>query len=760
MSAMTARPDFRILLLCIAIASAVFVFDLTMPLGVAGGVPYVALVLVGPWMQTERSIYLLAVTGTILTVAGYFLSPAGGLAWVVLTNRGLAIFAIWVTAILMAQRKRTRDALEQTNDKLEEQVRLRTTDLIASEARFQDFVSTASDWYWEIDDQRRYTFMSQAVRQLGRTPDLYDGASFDDVVEQFYNRADWQPFYDAFEARRPIRNFLSHRIENGVHRWIESNGVPFFAEDGRFLGYRATSLNITDRKLAEDALRASEDRYRALSDLTSEGVAIVEDGRIVEANQAVADIYGYSVSEFIGKTVIDFIAPEYRREVSDRMARNQNDAYENISIRKDGSRIPIEIKAAPIMHQGRQRRVARVRDLTEIRKAAAAIRDSEDRLRQAQKIETVGQLTGGIAHDFNNILATIIGHLDLVEDNAVVVETDMESITMARRAALRGAELTHRLLAFSRQQALDAQETQINELLPEFLQLAERTIGADISIELNLAADLWPTLVDAGQFENSLLNLAINARDAMPDGGRLLIETANQVLQDDDAAVYEDLKPGDYVMVAVSDNGTGMPATVLERVFEPFYTTKDVGKGSGLGLSMVFGFARQSGGQVLLDSVEGEGTTVRIYLPRTEQSGKEVNVAKAPDQDRPTGTETVLVVEDNKDLLVFLVKVLGRLGYTVLEAEDGPSALESMESSTKIDLLLTDVVLPQQMGGREVANKFREKYPNAGVLYSSGYTRDALNNRGQLDAGVALIRKPYRPQELALRVREVLDGRD
>ena len=678
----------------------------------------------------------------------------------VLTNRGLAIFAIWVTAILMAQRKRTRDILEQTNDKLEEQVRLRTTDLIASEARFQDFVSTASDWYWEIDDQRRYTFMSQAVRQLGRTPDLYDGASFDDVVEQFYNRADWQPFYDAFEARRPIRNFLSHRIENGVHRWIESNGVPFFAEDGSFLGYRATSLNITDRKLAEDALRASEDRYRALSDLTSEGVAIVEDGRIVEANQAVADIYGYSVSEFIGKTVVDFIAPEYRREVSDRMARNQNDAYENISIRKDGSRIPVEIKAAPIMYQGRQRRVARVRDLTEIRRAAAAIRDSEDRLRQAQKIETVGQLTGGIAHDFNNILATIIGHLDLVEDNAVVVETDMESVTMARRAALRGAELTHRLLAFSRQQALDAQETQINELLPEFLQLAERTIGADISIELNLAADLWPTLVDAGQFENSLLNLAINARDAMPDGGRLLIETANQVLQDDDAAVYEDLKSGDYVMVAVGDNGTGMPAKVLERVFEPFYTTKDVGKGSGLGLSMVFGFARQSGGQVLLDSVEGEGTTVRIYLPRTKQSGKAGNIVKAPDQDRPTGTETVLVVEDNKDLLVFLVKVLGRLGYTVLEAEDGPSALETMASTAKIDLLLTDVVLPQQMGGREVANKFREKYPNAGVLYSSGYTRDALNNRGQLDAGVALISKPYRPRELALRVREVLDSRD
>ena len=757
---MTERPNIRILLLCIAIASSVFVFDLTMPLGVAGGVPYVALVLVGPWMQTERSIYLLAVTGTILTVAGYFLSPAGGLAWVVLTNRGLAIFAIWVTAILMAQRKRTRDILEQTNDKLEEQVRLRTTDLIASEARFQDFVSTASDWYWEIDDQRRYTFMSQAVRQLGRTPDLYDGASFDDVVEQFYNRADWQPFYDAFEARRPIRNFLSHRIENGVHRWIESNGVPFFAEDGSFLGYRATSLNITDRKLAEDALRASEDRYRALSDLTSEGVAIVEDGRIVEANQAVADIYGYSVSEFIGKTVVDFIAPEYRREVSDRMARNQNDAYENISIRKDGSRIPVEIKAAPIMYQGRQRRVARVRDLTEIRRAAAAIRDSEDRLRQAQKIETVGQLTGGIAHDFNNILATIIGHLDLVEDNAVVVETDMESVTMARRAALRGAELTHRLLAFSRQQALDAQETQINELLPEFLQLAERTIGADISIELNLAADLWPTLVDAGQFENSLLNLAINARDAMPDGGRLLIETANQVLQDDDAAVYEDLKSGDYVMVAVGDNGTGMPAKVLERVFEPFYTTKDVGKGSGLGLSMVFGFARQSGGQVLLDSVEGEGTTVRIYLPRTKQSGKAGNIVKAPDQDRPTGTETVLVVEDNKDLLVFLVKVLGRLGYTVLEAEDGPSALETMASTAKIDLLLTDVVLPQQMGGREVANKFREKYPNAGVLYSSGYTRDALNNRGQLDAGVALISKPYRPRELALRVREVLDSRD
>ena len=401
-----------------------------------------------------------------------------------------------------------------------------------------------------------------------------------------------------------------------------------------------------------------------------------------------------------------------------------------------------------------------MRSLTIRRLVSCGHRLQEERLRQAQKIEAVGQLTGGIAHDFNNILAAITGNLDLVQDgDGISDETDRESIATALRAALRGAELTHRLLAFSRQQALDARETQINEILPQFHLLAERTIGVDITIETRPATGLWPTMIDAGQLENALLNLAINARDAMPDGGRLVIETANQVLAEDDTAVYEDLQPGDYVMIAVSDSGTGMPAAVRARAFEPFFTTKDVGAGSGLGLSMVFGFARQSGGQVLIDSENDEGTTVRIYLPRMVETASVESTEGEIEQDRPTGNETILVVEDEADVLAYLVRALNRLGYNVLQAMDGPEALDVMASSGAIDLLLTDVILPREMNGRDVANAFRKQFPAAAVLYSSGYTREVLDSRGQLDEDVALLSKPFRPRALARRVREVLDGR-
>ncbi len=399
-------------------------------------------------------------------------------------------------------------------------------------------------------------------------------------------------------------------------------------------------------------------------------------------------------------------------------------------------------------------------DVSERKRLETVLRESTDQLRQSQRLEAVGQLTGGIAHDFNNILAAIIGHLDLLQDSeAIADEFDRKGIATALRAALRGAELTHHLLAFARQQELDAKVTEINQMLPQFGQLAQRTIGEDVTVEMKLAADLWSTMVDAGQLESALLNLAINARDAMPDGGQLTVETANKVLEQDDTARHGDLTPGDYVIIAVSDTGTGMPAEVRERVFEPFFTTKAVGEGSGLGLSMVFGFAKQSGGHVSIASAAGAGTMVRIYLPRAEQTADAASTSEQSQDDRPTGDETILVVEDDNAVREYLVTVLGRLGYTILEAEDGPAALEVIAAANGIDLLLTDVILPRGMSGRDVAIAFLERYPAAGVLYSSGYTREILNRRGKLEPGVALMNKPYQTPALARRVREILDGR-
>ena len=466
-----------------------------------------------------------------------------------------------------------------------------------------------------------------------------------------------------------------------------------------------------------------------------------------------------SSANFVNGLLTDIMPERYKaghREGFQRAVRTEEyrimgKTIELHGLRKNGEEFQIELSLGTWQQGEVKYFSAVIHDITERKQL-------EEQVRRSQKMEAIGQLTGGVAHDFNNILAAVIGNLDLIKEGGNGDEFDRENITTALRAALRGAELTHRLLAFSRQQELDAKATRINDILPQFGQLAQRTIGADVAVEMTLAADLWLTMVDAGQLENALLNLVINARHAMPDGGLLTIETVNQIVEETGSATPEGLAPGAYVLIAVSDSGTGMPAAVRERAFEPFFTTEDVGEGSGLGLSMVFGFAKQSGGHVSIYSEEGEGTTVKIYLPRSEETDAVAHATKKSQGNPPTGDETILVVEDDKDVRNYLVTVLGRLGYTVLEAEDGPAALKVMTASGAIDLLLTDVILPQGMSGGDVAIAFRERYPVAGVIYSSGYTREALNHRGQLEDGVILLNKPYQSQALAQRVREVLDS--
>ncbi len=376
-------------------------------------------------------------------------------------------------------------------------------------------------------------------------------------------------------------------------------------------------------------------------------------------------------------------------------------------------------------------------------------------------MEAVGQLTGGIAHDFNNLLAVIIGNLDLLQDGQRAADdADATSISAALGAANRGAELTHRLLAFARQQPLSARFTDVNEMIPGFTRLAERTLGEDIAIETRLASGLWPIEVDVGALENALLNIAINARDAMPDGGRVIIETANVKLEDSATSSFDKLVPGLYVMISLADEGTGMAPGVRARVFEPFFTTKEIGKGSGMGMSMVIGFANQSGGQVAIESREGTGTTVKIFLPKAE--GKQI-VAIAAEQQmntRPTGTETILVVEDDVDVRKLIVTVLNRLGYTVLQAQDGPTAVTIMGSDIPIDLLLTDIIMPGGMTGLDVAYAFQETFSGAPVLFSSGYTREVLDSRGGIPEGIELINKPYKTAVLAHKLRELLDTRE
>ena len=383
---------------------------------------------------------------------------------------------------------------------------------------------------------------------------------------------------------------------------------------------------------------------------------------------------------------------------------------------------------------------------------------AESQVRQLQKMEAVGQLTGGIAHDFNNMLAVVIGSLEvakrrLTSDPAKVVAC----LDNAMDGAQRAAQLTGRLLAFSRQQPLAPRVLDANKLVGGMSELLRRTVGENLKVETVLAGGLWTTYADAGQLESAILNLCVNARDAMPDGGALTLETGNAHLDDAYAAVNAEVTAGQYVMISVSDTGAGMPPEVAERAFDPFYTTKGVGRGTGLGLSQVHGFVKQSGGHVKIYSEPGVGTTVKLYLPRSRREEDAIDAADPATAPRARGEEIILVVEDEERVRHLSVDTLRELGYVVVQASDASQALSLLELQPRVDLLFTDIVMPD-MNGRRLADEALKRRPDLRVLYTTGYTRNAVVHNGVLDANVAFLPKPFTYDQLALKVRQVLDG--
>lgn len=413
--------------------------------------------------------------------------------------------------------------------------------------------------------------------------------------------------------------------------------------------------------------------------------------------------------------------------------------------------------------------IARTQELEE---ESLRRQDAEDSLRQVQKMEAVGELSGGIAHDFNNLLTIIMGNLDTLKRRIADAKRDKtgksfvatleKPVDAAMYGARSAAQLTQRLLAFSRRQALEPVRVDMNRLVTDMTDLLKRSLGEQISVETVLGAGLWQAFVDPNQLENALLNLTLNARAAMPDGGCLTIETANTYLDDGYSRRFGDIEPGQYVVLCVTDTGTGIPADVIDHVFEPFFSTKSPGEGSGLGLSMVHGFVKQSGGHVRIYSEEGHGTTVKLYLPRmvTAEDRAAAPVGKAEGVSPPPRAEpqeTILLVEDNDGVREYAASVLHGLGYAVLEAADTSSAIELLGKKPPLDLLFTDVVLPGGLNGRTLANEVRRTYPGLPVLFTTGYTRNAIVHQGRLDADVDLLNKPYTEQDLARKVRELLD---
>ena len=408
-----------------------------------------------------------------------------------------------------------------------------------------------------------------------------------------------------------------------------------------------------------------------------------------------------------------------------------------------------------------------VRERTrELEEQNEARKKAEELLRQAQKMEAVGQLTGGVAHDFNNLLTIILGGLEMIGRQLPSLDTSPVAERIARgrdigvEGVQRAAALTSRLLAFSRRQPLDPKQVDANKLIAATGQLLHRSLGEQVSLETVLGAGLWRIHADVNQLENSLLNLALNARDAMPNGGKVTIETANCYLDESYvASLSEPVEPGQYVMIAVTDTGTGMDVSTRAKAFEPFFTTKEAGKGTGLGLSQVYGFIRQSSGHIRIYSELGEGSTVKIYFPRHFGDDEGVKDQSVPSTSpRATGNEIILVVEDDDTLRAYTVQVLAELGYDVMEAAHGPAALYIINARDDIDLLFTDIVMPGGMNGRELADKARRLRPLLKVLFTTGYTRNAVVHQGRLDPGVHLIGKPYSSDRLAEKIRSLLDN--
>ena len=547
----------------------------------------------------------------------------------------------------------------------------------------------------------------------------------------------------------------------GEQVFFDINYSPVYEADGSIGGALCIVSETTKRVMAEKEMRADRARLWALA--RDPFLVADRDGTWLAASPAWTDILGWSEAELIGRTSEWMEHPDdlakTRGEIAALAQGMPTARFENRFRAKDGSYRNFSWTAVPENNLI----YCVARDVTEQRAHARALADAEDALRQAQKMETLGQLTGGVAHDFNNLLQIVTGNLELLqrglpEDQARLRRAADNAMAGAERAAL----LTQRLLAFSRRQPLAPERIDPNRLVSGMSDLLNRTLGETIEVETIQSARIWPVEIDVNQMENALLNLAVNARDAMPDGGKLTIEVANTHIDEDYAAQEAEVSPGQYVLISVSDTGQGMDEDVLSHAIEPFFTTKEVGRGTGLGLSMVYGFIKQSGGHIRVYSERGHGTTVKIYLPRF--------YGPLPDNDTGTvsratpvcgGDETVLVCEDDDKVRAYTVDVLKELGYRVMEADNGAAALQALETASEpIDLLFTDVILPGGMTGADIAQQARAQQPGLRILFATGYARNAIIHHGRLDPGVELLTKPFTYAELATKVREMLDRDD
>jgi PAS domain S-box-containing protein len=635
-------------------------------------------------------------------------------------------------------------------------------------ARYDAVVEGAPDGILTIDTEGLIRFANpSANRELGYFQQELIGRP---IASFFEDAGRWNEFWRAvLDSPRPPRPIeLVARRKDCSKSYLEVSASRW--KNAAHVFVTAILHDVNERHAAEEALRSlNATLEHRVAERTQErdqvwqvsrdilGVSAL-DGRWVSVNPAWERILGWLPTDILGKTSEWLEHPDdaqkFRAEFNRLALTEKTFGFENTLRTRGGDYRVLSwtaVNAENLLY-------CVARDITDQRRQQDALAKAEDALRQSQKMEAVGQLTGGLAHDFNNLLTGISGSLELLQIRISQGRyKDVERyISTAQGASKRAAALTHRLLAFSRRQTLDPKPTDINRLVAGMKELINNTLGPTIEPKVLEASSLWTTLVDPNQLENALLNLCINARDAMPNGGRLTIETRNCTI-DEIAAAEREMRPGDYVGLLVTDTGTGMTEEVIQRAFDPFYTTKPLGQGTGLGLSMIYGFVKQSGGQVEISSKIGEGTTIHLLLPRHDQwemtADESADLAKAP---RATAGDTVLIVDDEPSIRMLLAEVLAELGYTAIEAADGSSALRVLQSDTRIDLLVTDVGLPGGMNGRQLADFGRMARHKLKVLFITGYAEKAVAADDKLEEGMGILTKPFAMEGLAANIKELI----
>jgi len=671
-------------------------------------------------------------------------------ALLVLTT-GLAV--VWQSI----RKQHYKQALQgEVEERMAEAKTLRTAHLLERAEEIADMGC------WEFDFNSKTVWASPSARRI------YGVSNENWTIEQVQgiplpeyrgglNRAlkallqDNAPYDVEFRIRRPCDGALVD-IRSQAEYLAESNKVFGIIQD------------ITKRKQIERDICESESRYRSLF-YNNHAVMLLVDpdtGNVIDANPAAVNFYGWTHEELLQKNISDIntLAPE---EIQAAMAEAQADQRHTFAFRHrlaDGSIREVEVISGQILIDDRERLYSIVQDVSQRHQAEEQRERLQQQLLQAQKLESVGRLAGGVAHDLNNLLSPILGYSEMLQAELESGSSQQEYVGIVHQAALRARDLVRQLLAFGRQQALVMETTDLNQIVRSFIPLLRRTIREDIRIDLNLSPSSARVRVDVGQIEQVIMNLIVNAQDAMPDGGIILLETGSVSLDQDYADGHADVHPGPYVLLKVIDTGSGMSEEVREQIFHPFYTTKKDGQGTGLGLATTYGIVKQHGGHIGVDSQVGQGTVFTIYLPAVEENNhrSEEIPAQPPEGQAATGHGRLMVVEDNEMVRELTVDVLSRGGYTVFSAESGAACLERLNGEvTGIDLLVTDVIMPA-MNGKALYKEASKLVPGLKVLYMSGYTENVIASNGMLDTGIAFIQKPFMPKALVAKVREVLQA--